>query len=172
LLWAAPALNSQERSSAKQIYVALYERGPQLTSQKSVRELSNYDQHLAHIQAIEPRLVGAGPVDAALGQKTIGMMLFSAASDDDARKLAESDPFIAAHYTRVTTGGSMGSRPTEGMAVVEARSFRPSDASLDRVGRDDPTFTTGFQTRSTLTVGLVGASRANNTLSSDMGDAS
>jgi uncharacterized protein YciI len=85
----------------QRVYVAWYERGPAWITGKSVRDFPNFNQHLAHLRAIESNLLGAGPF--AGDQTAVGMILFTAATDEDAQRLAESDPFVVAHYTRVTT---------------------------------------------------------------------
>jgi uncharacterized protein YciI len=68
-----------------------------------VRELPVFQAHVAHIRAMEARLLGAGPFAGAQSQKTVGMIIFLATSDAEAQRLADSDPFVQAHYTRVTT---------------------------------------------------------------------
>jgi uncharacterized protein YciI len=85
------------------VYVATYQRGPAWTEGTSVRELPVFQQHLAHLRAIEANLLGAGPFAGAESDKTVGMIIFLAASDAEARGLAGSDPFVQAHYTRVMT---------------------------------------------------------------------
>jgi len=86
----------------KQVYVALYERGPAWVEGRSVKELPKFAEHLAHIRAIESQLLGVGPFAGNPGDSFVGMMVLVASSEDDARKLAESDPFVVAKYTRVT----------------------------------------------------------------------
>jgi len=86
----------------KHVYVALYERGPAWVEGKPAKDLPNFPEHLAHIRAIEPQVLGVGPFAGSAGDSFIGMLVLSASSEDDARKLAESDPFVTAKYTRVT----------------------------------------------------------------------
>jgi len=86
----------------KQVYVAVFERGPAWIEGKSVKESPKFAEHLAHIRAIESRVLGAGPFADTLGEPWVGMMVVIASSNDDARKLVESDPFVMAKYTRLT----------------------------------------------------------------------
>jgi uncharacterized protein YciI len=104
LLSAIPLVVCAQQSERvpTRIYVVLYERGPAWIRGKSVREFPDFEQHLAHIRAIERKLVGAGPFTEAPGKMTVGMIIFFAATDADARKLAGSDPFVLRKYTRVT----------------------------------------------------------------------
>jgi len=81
----------------QKLYVALYERGPAWMPGK----LPNFEEHIAHSRAIESKLLGAGPFADSPDEKMVGMIVFIAATDEDARRLAESDPFVVAKYTRV-----------------------------------------------------------------------
>jgi uncharacterized protein YciI len=104
LLSAQPIHASRSDATARPaVYVAWYQRGPAWTQEKSVRELPVFQAHVAHIRAMEARLLGAGPFAGAQSQKTVGMIIFLATSDAEAQRLADSDPFVQAHYTRVTT---------------------------------------------------------------------
>lgn len=57
LLSAIPLVVCAQQSERvpTRIYVALYERGPAWIPGKSVREFPDFEQHLAHIHAIERR---------------------------------------------------------------------------------------------------------------------
>ncbi len=101
LLGAAVAPTAGQKPQAKQVYVAIYERGPAWVKGKSVRELPAFPAHLAHIRSLEPQLLGAGPFAGAPGESLTGMLVFVASNDDEAQRLAESDPFVKAKYTRV-----------------------------------------------------------------------
>jgi uncharacterized protein YciI len=102
LLCGALQLAGHQQPPIQQVYVALCERGPAWVEGKSVKEFPAFEQHLAHIHSIEPRLLGVGPFVGAAGETMAGMMVFFAASHDEALKVAESDPFVIGHYTRVT----------------------------------------------------------------------
>jgi uncharacterized protein YciI len=96
------SVGGEQPLSTQHVYVALYERGPAWVEGESVRQLPVFQQHVAHIKSISARLLGAGPFMARPGESMIGMVLLRASSDEDARKLAESDPFVQARYTRVS----------------------------------------------------------------------
>lgn len=97
------SVNARGQGTTDQhIYVALYERGPAWVTGKSVREFPNFEEHLAHLRAIESKLLGAGPFADSPDERAVGMIIFIAATDEDARRLAESDPFVVAKYTQVT----------------------------------------------------------------------
>ena len=100
-LGGRPVGGGPQEAPRQGIYVALYERGPEWIAGKSVREFPNFDAHLTHLRAIETQLLGAGPFAGAPDEPAVGMIIFLAATDEDARKLAESDPFVQAKYTRV-----------------------------------------------------------------------
>jgi uncharacterized protein YciI len=92
----------RQGTAGEHIYVAWYERGPAWPAGESGRKLPNFEDHLAHMHAIESRLLGAGPFVDAPNETMLGMIVFISGSDEDARKLAESDPFVIAKYTSVT----------------------------------------------------------------------
>ena len=103
LLVLSPSLTpGQQGTESRHVYAALYERGPAWITGKSVRDFPNFQEHVAHIRAIESSLLGAGPFVEKSGETSIGMVLFLAANDEDAAQLAGSDPFVQARYTRVT----------------------------------------------------------------------
>jgi uncharacterized protein YciI len=100
-LSSAPAF-SRGQQSPQHVYVVLYEHGAAWIEGKSVRQFPNFRQHVAHIQSIESRLLGAGPFAESHGETMVGMLLFFATSDEEARRFAESDPFVIAKYTKVS----------------------------------------------------------------------
>jgi hypothetical protein len=75
LLSAIPLVVCAQQSETvpTRIYVALYERGPAWIPGKSVREFPDFEQHLAHIRAIEQKLVGAGPFTDAPGERDVDL---------------------------------------------------------------------------------------------------
>jgi uncharacterized protein YciI len=91
---------SRPAATSQHVYVALYQRGPAWKEGESVHELPDFEEHVAHIRAIEARLLGSGPFIPNEG--AVGMIIFLATGDDEAQALAESDPFARAQYTRVT----------------------------------------------------------------------
>jgi uncharacterized protein YciI len=91
---------SRPAAMSRHVYIALYQRGPAWNEGTSVHDLPDFEEHVAHIHAIESDLLGAGPF--AANADPVGMIIFLAAGDDEARRLAESDPFVRAGYTRVT----------------------------------------------------------------------
>jgi uncharacterized protein YciI len=84
-----------------QVYVALYERGAAWVEGKSVRDLPNFEEHVQHIRSLEPHKAGAGPFASRANESFVGMVVLLAQSEEEARKLAESDPFVMAKYTKV-----------------------------------------------------------------------
>jgi uncharacterized protein YciI len=97
-----PSIGEHQQPCTQRLYVGLYERGPAWIEGRSMREFPNFQQHVAHIRAIDSRLLGAGPFEGKPREITVRMIVFSAATDEDAQRLAESDPFVVAKYTRVS----------------------------------------------------------------------
>ena len=90
-----------QQTAKPQVYVALYERGPKWVEGKSPSELPNFAQHIEHLGSLGQHRVGAGPVAARAGEPLIGIVVLLAESEEEARKLAEADPFVVAGHTKV-----------------------------------------------------------------------
>ena len=115
LVIATPlALSAQQQSSAPAAppgfeipkdmttyYVALYVRGPKFTETESPEQMALTRRHLAYIhQMIEQKkYLLAGPL--LDGGDKLGLAIVAAVSADEAKRIAEGDPTIAAGHMAI-----------------------------------------------------------------------
>ena len=82
-------------------YVALYVKGPKYTAAQSPEQLALMQQHLKYIRRMieERKYMIAGPL--LDGGDTQGLALISAPNAEEAKRIAEGDPAIAAGHLGV-----------------------------------------------------------------------
>ncbi len=92
-LCVAPLAASAQQAAAR-VYAALYEQGPSYAQGTPLFEQRGVREHIAHHEALGARLIAAGPFRPKDGVPWVGMVLFSAASDEEAARWLEEDPAV------------------------------------------------------------------------------
>jgi hypothetical protein len=87
-----------------QVFVALYERGPAWDDAKGVFEQTLIKEHMQFLRANWDRLLGAAPfaqgIAAGSSDKSVGMVLVSAASLEEAQSLIAGDPAVSGNLMK------------------------------------------------------------------------
>ncbi|MGQ0643464.1 MAG: hypothetical protein ACT4P6_22180 [Gemmatimonadaceae bacterium] len=88
------------------VFAALYERGPAWDTAKGALEQVGIQQHRTHLRANADKLLGAAPFQQGLAPRspdaTVGMVLLSVTSEDEAQRFVAGDPAIAAGLMKAT----------------------------------------------------------------------
>ncbi len=115
---ATLAFSQQEKP--KQVFAALYSRGSAWVEGKSPFEQQAIPEHVQHIQGLGERLIGAAPFDkdhADPEDRTVGLVVFFADDEADAREWAEADPSVEAKVMEA----KVYSWPVEWVRAVDPR---------------------------------------------------
>ena len=87
-------------------FVAVYERGSAWNDSKGVFEQAGINEHRQFLRANSDRLIGAGPfrqgIEAGAPDRTVGMVVLQAATQEEAERLIASDPAVVGNLMRVT----------------------------------------------------------------------
>ena len=90
-----PAPATQSRQSA---FVALYERGPAWDDAKGVFQQTGVNEHIQFLRANGEKLIAAAPfrqgLEAGATDRTVGMVVVLASSQEEAERLIANDPAI------------------------------------------------------------------------------
>ncbi|HEV8629954.1 MAG TPA: YciI family protein [Thermoanaerobaculia bacterium] len=76
--------------------MAVYERGPRWLPEKNVFDQPTMREHVAHHEALGPRLLAAGPLQVEGTDTTVGVVLLIATSPEEAAKWLADDPAVKA----------------------------------------------------------------------------
>lgn len=91
-----PATAAQPRPSA---FVALYERGPGWDDAKGAFQQTPINEHMQFLRANIDKLIAAAPfrqgVEAGATDRTVGMVIVLASSQEEAERLVANDPAVA-----------------------------------------------------------------------------
>jgi hypothetical protein len=99
----APATPAQPRPP---VFVAIYERGPAWDAAKGTLQQAGIAEHMQFLRTNLEKLVAAAPFQQGLtagsSDRTVGMVLVLAPTQDDAEKLVTADPAITGKLMTVT----------------------------------------------------------------------
>ena len=91
-----PAPATLPRQSA---FVALYERGPAWDDAKGAFQQTSINEHMQYLRANLEKLIAAAPfrqgVEAGASDRTVGMVIVLASSQEEAERLIANDPAVA-----------------------------------------------------------------------------
>ena len=90
---AAPAA-SQAGSPPRRTFAAVYSRGPAYAAGTPIFEQRGVREHVAHHEALGPRLVAAGPLRARDADTLVGIIVFCADDERAAEEWLARDPAI------------------------------------------------------------------------------
>jgi uncharacterized protein YciI len=93
---AASLVRTDEAPRMTTVYLVLLEKGPAWTKDVTPASQATQEAHLARIRALwqEKKMIVAGPIED--GEDLRGIFVLSAASLDEAKALAASDPAVKA----------------------------------------------------------------------------
>jgi uncharacterized protein YciI len=90
-----PATAAPTRQSA---FVALYERGPGWDDGKGAFQQTSINEHMQFLRANSEKLIAAAPfrqgVEAGAADRTVGMVIVLASSQEEAERLLANDPAV------------------------------------------------------------------------------
>lgn len=88
------------------LFAALYERGSAWEHGKGVFEQKGIDAHMQYLRAHAAKLLGAGrfghATDAAATDHTVGLVIITAASQEEAEAFFSADPAVTGRVLKVT----------------------------------------------------------------------
>jgi len=88
------------------VFVAVYERGEAWDDSKGALQQSGIEAHMQYLRANIERLIAAAPfrqgLEAGSQDRTVGMVITLASSQEDAERLIAADPAIAGKLMRAT----------------------------------------------------------------------
>lgn len=88
------------------VFVAIYERGPAWDDTKGAFVQTGIQEHMQFLRANAAKLVGAAPFQQGIGaggaDRTVGMVVVMAASQEEAQALIDADPAIAGNLMKAT----------------------------------------------------------------------
>jgi len=88
------------------VFVAIYERGPAWDASKNAFEQTSIPEHRQFLAANADRLVGFAPFQQGVApgstDKTVGMVIILAATQEDAQKFVAGDPGITSGVMKTT----------------------------------------------------------------------
>jgi hypothetical protein len=91
-----PAPATPARQSA---FVALYERGPAWDDAKGALQQTAINEHMQYLRANIDKLIAAAPfrqgLEAGGTDRTVGMVIVLASSQEEAERLIANDPAVA-----------------------------------------------------------------------------
>ena len=109
-LWLAPGQSlpevvSQVKPSNVQktkVFAAIYERGSAYQKEKTIFQQSTIKEHIAHHEALGDKLIAAGPLKALPEDRTIGIVVFEAESEEQAGQWLGKDPAVVSKVLNAT----------------------------------------------------------------------
>ncbi len=109
-VWFAPKQSlpeaiSQVKSANVQkqkVFAAIYERGSRYQKEKTIYQQPTIKEHIEHHEALGDKLIAAGPLKALPEDKTVGIIVFKAESDEAASHWLEKDPAVVGKVLNAT----------------------------------------------------------------------
>jgi uncharacterized protein YciI len=97
------ALAAQPRAP---LFVVIYERASAWDDSKPAFEQPGINEHRQYLRANAEKLVGAAPflqgLSAGSADRTVGMVIVMAASQEEAQALAAADPAVTVNLMKIT----------------------------------------------------------------------
>lgn len=89
-----------------QVFVVIYERGSAWDDSKGAFQQTGIQDHMQFLRTNIEKLLGAAPFMQALAagatDRTVGMVIVTAASQEEAQALVESDPAVSTKLMQAT----------------------------------------------------------------------
>lgn len=76
------------------VFMAIYERGPSWIAGQPITRQPNVRDHIKYYYALGDRLIGGGPLRGDASERIDGIIMFQAASADEAREWLAKDPLV------------------------------------------------------------------------------
>lgn len=101
-VWFAPKQSLPEAISQvklanvqkQKVFAVIYERGSRYQKDKTIFHQPTIKEHVAHHEALGDKLIAAGPLKALPEDKTVGIIVLKAESEEAARQWLEKDPAV------------------------------------------------------------------------------
>jgi uncharacterized protein YciI len=104
----APAPSPAATTAAPRplLFVVIYQRGPAWDDAKGTLAQAGINDHMQHLRANAAKLMAAGRFEqgsaAGATDRTVGLVVVAAASQEEAEALIAADPAITGHLMTVT----------------------------------------------------------------------
>jgi uncharacterized protein YciI len=86
------------------VFAAIYERGSAYQKAKNIFEQPTIKEHIAHHEALGNKLIAAGPLKALSEDKTVGIIVFEAESEEKAQQWLRQDPAVIGKVLNASVG--------------------------------------------------------------------
>ena len=102
----SPAPSASPTPARPEVFVALYERGPGWDDAKGAFAQTGINEHMQYLRANGDKLIAAAPfgqgITAGSTDRTVGMVIIRASSQEEAQALLSADPSIAGKLMKAT----------------------------------------------------------------------